>query len=167
MLKFAANISTMFQEFEYLERYAAAAKAGFKMIECHFPYDYAPNVHQELLNAHQLELLLFNSSPGDFQKGERGLAALPGRENNFKESIQQALEYASVLNCDKLHVMAGVSDNASPLEHQQEVYLENIKYAAVEAAKQNCTILIEPINTFDIPGYFLGYSKNNPERQRC
>jgi hydroxypyruvate isomerase len=126
---------------------------------CHFPYDYAPNVHQELLNAHQLELLLFNSSPGDFQKGERGLAALPGRENNYKESIQQALEYASVLNCDKLHVMAGVSDNASPLEHQQEVYLENIKYAAVEAAKQNCIILIEPVNTFDVPGYFLNTPK--------
>jgi len=159
MLKFAANISTMFQEFEYLERYAAAAKAGFKMIECQFPYDYAPNVHQALLNAHQLELLLLNASPGDFQKGERGLAALPGRENDFKESIQQALEYASVLNCYKLHVMAGVSDNASPLEHQQEVYLENIKYAAVEAAKQNCIILIEPINTFDVPGYFLNTPK--------
>jgi len=159
MLKFAANISTMFVEFEYLKRFAAAAKAGFKMIECQFPYDFAANVHQEHLQAHQLELLLINSPPGDFQKGERGLAALPGRENEFKESIQQALEYACVLNCDKLHVMAGVSKNESPLEKQAEVYLENIKYAAEEAARQNRTILIEPVNTFDIPGYFLNTPK--------
>lgn len=159
MLKFAANISTMFVEFDYLERYAAAAKAGFKMIECQFPYDYPPNVHQELLEAHQLELLLLNTPPGDFDNDELGMAALPGRENEFKESMQQALEYASVLNCDKLHVLAGVSDNESPFEQQEEVYLENLKYAAQEAAKQNRTILIEPINTFDIPGYFLNTPK--------
>jgi hydroxypyruvate isomerase len=158
-LKFAANISTMFVEFEYLERYAAAAKAGFKMIECQFPYAFAPNIHQELLEAYQLELLLLNTPPGDFDDGERGMAALPGRENEFKESMLQALEYASVLNCNKLHVMAGVSDNESPLEQHEEVYLENINYAAEEAAKQNCTILIEPINTFDIPGYFLNTPK--------
>ncbi len=158
MLKFAANISTMFVELEYLERYAAAAKAGFKMIECQFPYDFAPNVHQELLEAHQLKLLLLNTPPGDFANGERGLAAMPGRENEFKESMQQALGYASALNCDKLHVMAGVPGNESPLE-QQDVYLENITYAAEEAAKQNRTILIEPINTFDIPGYFLNTPK--------
>ena len=159
MLKFAANISTMFVELEYLDRYAAAAKAGFKMVECQFPYDFAPNVHQELLEAHQLELLLLNTPPGDFDNNERGLAALPGREDEFKESMEQALEYASVLNCGKLHVMAGVSDNESPVEQQEEVYLENIKYAAEKAAKQNRTVLIEPINTFDIPGYFLNTPK--------
>lgn len=154
-LKFAANISTMFVEFEYLERYAAAAKAGFKMIECQFPYDYPPNVHRELLETHQLELLLLNSPPGDFENGERGFAALPGREHDFRESVQQALEYAAILNCPKLHVMAGVPGNNSPVERQVEVYLGNIRYAAEEAADQNLTILIEPINKFDIPGYFL------------
>lgn len=159
MLKFSANISTMFVELEYLERYPAAAKAGFKMIECQFPYDFAPSVHQELLEAHQIELLLLNTPPGDFNNGERGMASLPGRENEFKESMQQALEYASVLNCDKIHVMAGVSANESPLQQQEEVYLENIKYAAEEAAKYNRTILIEPINTFDTPGYFLNTPK--------
>jgi hydroxypyruvate isomerase len=104
-------------------------------------------------------LLLLNTPPGDFDNNERGLAALPGREDEFKESMEQALEYASVLNCDKLHVMAGVSDNESPLEQREEVYLENIKYAAEKAAKQNRTVLIEPINTFDIPGYFLNTPK--------
>ncbi len=159
MLKFAANISTMFVEFGYLERYAAAAKAGFQMIECQFPYDFAPNVHQEYLEIHQQELLLINTPPGDFQKGERGLAALPGRENEFKESIGQALEYASVLNCNKIHVMAGISSKAIPLEKQEEVFIENIKYAAQGAISQNQTILLEPINTFDIPGYFLNTPK--------
>lgn len=155
MLKFAANISMMFVELEYLERYAAAAKAGFEMVECQFPYENPPKAHKEQLEAQRLELHLLNAPPGDFENGDRGLAAMPGRENEFKESIGLALEYASTLNCDNLHVMAGVTVGNSSFEKHEEVYIENIKYAAQIAGAQNCTIFIEPINTFDVPGYFL------------
>ncbi|MBF0276218.1 MAG: TIM barrel protein [SAR324 cluster bacterium] len=155
MLKFAANISTMFVEFDFLERYAAASKAGFRMIECQYPYEFPPDLHQEYLEVHQLELLLLNSPPGTFKGGKRGMACLPGREIEFRESIHHALHYASVLHCSKVHVIAGICSSEFPLEKQEEVFIENIQYAAKEAAKQNCLILIEPINNIDTPGYFL------------
>ncbi len=155
MLKFAANISTMFNELEYLQRYGAAAKAGFKMIECQFPYDYPATVQQELLAEHQLQLLMLNTPAGDVNNNDLGMAALPGRENEFKQSIHKALEYARVLHCDKIHVMAGIPGPESSLQQQEAVYLDNIHYAAEQAAAQNCSILMEAINTFDVPGYFL------------
>ena len=160
MLKFAANITSLFKELEYLERFSAAANAGFKAIESGFPYQAEASRQKELLEANQLEMILINTPPGDPEKGDRGLASVPGREKEFQENIALALEYAALLNCGKIHVMAGVLQKESLAPQHEEVFLQNISFAGREAARQNCMLMIEPINTFDMPGYFM----NTPEQ---
>ena len=158
MPKFAANISTMFQERPFTERFQAVANAGFSAVECTFPYAVPPKELREALQASGLKHLLINGPPGDLQKGERGFAALPGRVSEFQESIEQALKYAVALDCPFIHVMAGITEVDRSLQEHEATYIENLKYAGVKAAPVKKTILIEPINTFDNPGYFM----NNP-----
>lgn len=155
MPRFAANLSMMYTEFEFTERFAAAAKDGFKGVEYLFPYDYPAQTLRDLLDAHGLEQVLFNAPPGNWARNERGIASLPGREDEFKEGFDLALEYARVLGNRTLHVMAGLIQPDQDREKHRAVYLSNLAYAALLAAREGITVVIEPINTRDIPGYFL------------
>jgi hydroxypyruvate isomerase len=154
MPRFAANLTMMYNEHPFIERFAAAAKDGFKAVEFLFPYEFAASELKARLDAHGLAQVLFNAPPGDWAGGERGIAALPGREDEFKRGIDTALEYAAVLGNRKVHLMAGVIANNDRARHR-DVYLRNIAYAAQAAHSAGITILIEPINTRDMPGYFL------------
>ncbi|HEX3952655.1 MAG TPA: 2-oxo-tetronate isomerase [Stellaceae bacterium] len=159
MPKFAANLSMMFQEIpNFLDRFEAAAKAGFKGVEFLFPYDFPPEVIAERLERNRLSLTLFNTVPGDWSAGERGLAALPGREQAFRDGVDKAMSYAKAAKCPLLHTMAGLWPEGRDKAEGEKVYIDNLRWAADRIAGAGLTALIEPINTRDIPGYFLNYS---------
>lgn len=155
MPRFAANLSFMFNEVPFMARFAAAAKAGFKGVEFLFPYEFpAQSIAQEL-RVHGLENVLFNMPPGRWEAGERGIASLPGREAEFLDGVARALEYARALGTLRLHVMAGLLPAGADRDRHRAVYAANLARAAAQAAQHGITVLIEPINTRDIPGYFL------------
>jgi hydroxypyruvate isomerase len=151
----AANLTMMYGEHPFMERFAAAARDGFRGVEYLFPYGHPAIELRSRLNAAGVEQALFNAPPGDWEKGERGLASLPGREDEFKRSIDKALEYARVLGNRRVHVMAGLIGPHDERARHREVYVRNLAHAAREAASAAITIVIEPINTRDIPGFFL------------
>lgn len=155
MPKFAANLSLMYNEHAFLDRFGAAAADGFAGVEFLFPYDFAATEIRARLDEASLTQVLFNAPPGDWAAGERGIAALPGREDEFRHGFDQALEYAGVLGNNRLHVMAGLLQPGQERAHQCEVYLANLAHAARQAASAGVTVLIEPINPRDMPGYFL------------
>ena len=155
MPNLAANLSMMYTEVEFSKRFAAAARDGFKGVEHLFPYQWAAADIAEWRQSAGVELVLFNAPPGDWKNGERGLAALPGRESEFRNTIEIALVYAAALDCPRIHVMAGVRPNDVADTVLCDIYEKNLAYAANEAAKAGRKIMIEPINTRDVPGYFL------------
>ena len=158
MPKFAANLSMMFTEVPFPQRFAAAARAGFGAVEFLFPYEHAPAEVAGWLREHGLENALFNLPPGDWAAGERGLAALPGREAEFRASVARALDYALAMGTQRLHAMAGLLPAGAGTAERaacRETYIENLRHAARELAKHGRTLLIEPINGRDMPGYFL------------
>lgn len=155
MPKLAANLSMMFQEIEFLDRFALAAAAGFKGVEYLFPYDFPAAEIAARLQEHRLTQALFNLPPGDWSKGERGLAALPGRAQDFMAGLERALDYALATGCKRLHVMAGLWPEGRDRGEGTAVYAQNLRRAADRAAGHGVTLVIEPINTRDIPGYFL------------
>ncbi len=154
MPRFAANLSFLFTELDFLDRFEAAADAGFKGVEFMFPYAYDAGEIRARLDANGLEAVLFNLPPGHWDKGERGFAALPGREDEFASAVDLALRYAEALGCTRLHAMAGLSTHGA----RRETYVANLMLAAQWAAG-SADILIEPINTRDIPGYFLNLTR--------
>ncbi|MFJ8078432.1 2-oxo-tetronate isomerase [Streptomyces sp. NPDC096176] len=158
MPRFAANLSMMYTEHDFLDRFAAAAADGFEAVEYLFPYAYDATELRHRLDDHGLKQVLFNAPPGSWESGERGIAALPGREAEVRSGIGRALEYASALGCPRVHVMAGlVPPDAEPAElaAHRDTYLANLAHAAEQAAAAGIDILIEPINGRDMPGYFL------------
>lgn len=155
MPKFAANLTLMYNEYPFLDRFAAARKDGFSGVEFLFPYDFGPAEIKTRLDENELTQVLFNSPPGDWNAGERGIASLPGREEEFRSSIERALMYAHILGNKRLHVMAGLVQHEHDRSRQRDIYLKNLAYAAEQAKPHGITILIEPINTRDMPGYFL------------
>lgn len=155
MPRFAANLSFLYTERDFLDRFAAASNDGFRAVEFLFPYEYPAATLAKRLQDNGLKQVLFNMPPGDWGKGERGIAALPGREQEFRAAIGKALEYAAALNCYQVHVMAGLIAPGADRVAMRRTYVENLRYAAGEAAKQRVNVLIEPINTGDIPGFFL------------
>ncbi|MCX7143517.1 MAG: hydroxypyruvate isomerase family protein [Proteobacteria bacterium] len=155
MPKFAANLSMMYQEHPFLERFGAAAKDGFKGVEFLFPYEHPAAEIRARLDAHGLTQALFNGPPGNWTAGERGLASLPGREDEFRRGVATALDYARVLGNDRLHLMAGLIKPDEDRALHRATYVRNLEYAAKQAASAAVTIVIEPINTRDIPGFFL------------
>lgn len=152
MPRFAANLSFMFTEWAFLDRFAAAADAGFTAVEYLFPYEYPAEVLAEKLARHDLTQALFNLPPGDWAKGERGLAALPSRRDEFDAALDQALSYAKVLGAKRLHMMAGL---ASPDDPAARNAYRDALAAACDRAPADMVILVEPINSRDMPGYFL------------
>jgi hydroxypyruvate isomerase len=155
MPKFAANLTMMFTEVPFPARFAAAARAGFEAVEFLFPYDHAPAEVAAWLSDSRLQNVLFNLPPGDWAAGERGLAALPGREEEFRAGVARGLEYALALGTPRLHAMAGLLPAGADRAAHRETYIANLRHAARALARHGRTLLIEPINQRDMPGYFL------------
>lgn len=155
MPRFAANLSMLYNEHTFPERFAAAAADGFTAVEYLFPYAFAASDLARQLRDHGLQQVLFNAPPGNWDAGERGLACLPGREAEFRAGIAKALEYAQALECPRIHVMAGLAPAGAERARLQATYEANLAWAATQAAGVGRDLLIEPINTRDIPGFFL------------
>lgn len=155
MPRFSAHLTFLFTELPFLDRFAAASAAGFRAVEFAFPYDHPPAVVAERLAAAHLENPVFNLPPGDWAAGERGLACLPGREAEFRRSVATALDYARALGTPRLHAMAGAVPPGVSRAACERTYIANLRYAAEALAPSGITLLIEPINTRDMPGYFL------------
>ncbi len=155
MLKLAANLSTLFTELEFPERFAAAAKAGFRYVEYQFPYPWQPGDIARWARDAGVEVVLHNLPAGDFAKGERGIACLPGRENEFRESVERAIAYAKAADCPRLNCLAGLA----PAERRHfETLVENVRFAARKLGAAGLQLTLEPINTRTVPGFFLSRS---------
>lgn len=155
MPRFAANLSMMYNEVGFLDRFAAAAKDGFEAVEFLFPYAHSRSDLAARLADNGLAQVLFNAPPGDWDGGERGMACLPGREAQFREGVDLALEFATALKCPRIHLMAGLAPAEADRAKLRATYVANLAWAAKQAASAGVDVLIEPINTRDIPRFFL------------
>jgi hydroxypyruvate isomerase len=155
MPRLCANLSMMFNEVPFLDRFEQAAKAGFDAVEFLFPYDHPAAEIRKRLDGNGLKQVLFNGPPGDWSAGERGIACLPGRVQEFRDSIRRALDYAAALDCRLLHVMAGLAPAGTSLVTLHAIYAANLAWAAEQTAAAGVLAVIEPINQRDIPGYLL------------
>lgn len=159
MPNFAANLSWLFTEHDFLDRFMAARKAGFDAVEYLSPYDYDRQLLADKLASADLKQVLFNMAMGDWDKGERGISILPERREDFKESLAMAMAYAQALDCKNVHCMAGIIPDECDLFELEATFVSNLKYAAEEAATLGVNLLLEPINSTDIPGYYLNYTE--------
>jgi hydroxypyruvate isomerase len=164
MPRFAANLSMMYPDLPFLDRFEAAAKDGFTAVEYLFPYAFAKEELVERLQANNLQQVLFNAPPGGtdaasidraWNGGDKGITCIPGREDEFRAGVALALDYAQALGCPRIHLMAGLLPAGVSREAAQRTYVANLRWAAAEAARHGRDVLIEPINTRDIPGFFL------------
>ena len=149
----------LFNEVDFLDRFAAAAQAGFKGVEYLFPYEWQADELAEKLASNNLVQVLHNLPAGDWGAGERGIACLPGREGEFQDGVGKAIEYAKTLNCPQLNCLAGLTPADSSLESVRETLMSNLRFAADALAKENITLLVEPLNNKDIPGFHLVSSR--------
>ena len=155
MPRFCANLSMMFNEHAFLDRFDAAAQAGFTAVEFLFPYDHPAAEVQSRLQAAGLSQILFNLPPGDWSMGERGTASLPGRETEFRDGVKRALDYAAVFGTKRLHCMAGLMSAGTAHETAASIYAANLAWACEQALAAGVLVVIEPINHRDMPGFFL------------
>jgi hydroxypyruvate isomerase len=158
MPKFAANLSMMFPEVPFLERFAAARAAGFKAVEFQFPYDFPVADVAQRVKDNGLEVILFNLPPGDFAKGERGIASLPGREAEFREGLDRMLAYAKATGCRKVNCLAGIKPQGLDREEALDTLAGNLAHAAPILAAEGIALLVEPINSIDMPGFLVNRS---------
>lgn len=155
MPRFAANLSFLFPEEPFLDRFAAAAEQGFQAVEFMFPYDHSAAAVAAAMRDAGLEVALFNAPPGDWAAGERGLASLPDRRQDFRASMSRAFDYAQALRCRQIHVVAGLQPAKADRRAMEACYMDNLAWAAQQAGQAGITLMIEPINQRDIPGFFL------------
>jgi len=155
MPRFAANLTMMYTEHSFLDRFAAAACDGFKAVEYLSPYEHPAAMLAALLQQHGLRQVLINSPSGDWGNGERGIAALPGREQEFRDGFLRALEYANALQCPRVHSMAGIIPKGVERARAHGVYKANLSWGAEKARAAGIELLIEPIALRNIPGFFL------------
>ncbi len=155
MSKLAANLTMLFNEVPFLDRFEAAAAAGFKAVEFLFPYAYEVKELVSRLQANDLELVLHNLPAGNWEAGERGIACHPQRVEEFRQGVQQAVIYAKALGVKQLNCLVGIVPPDVSLESAERTVVANLKFAAEALKKEGIRLLIEPINTFDIPGFFL------------
>ena len=160
MPRFAANISTLYQEHSMPDRIGAAARDGFAAVEVQSPYAVAATELDRAVREARVELVLMNAPQGDTDAGERGLAALAGREREFEASIAEAVDYARTVRSPRVHVMAGKPSTGADPAEAEEIFVRNLRHACAAFAPLGIRVMIEPINTRDIPGYFL----NTPEQ---
>jgi 2-dehydrotetronate isomerase len=153
MPRFAANLSMLYTEHAFLDRFAAAARDGFKAVEYLFPYEHPAAEIAARLKDNSLRQVLFNAPPGDWAAGERGTTCLPGREAEFREGVGRAIDYARALGCPRIHLMAGLAPDGADRALLRKTYLANLAWATAQA--KDIDFLMEPINTRDIPRFFL------------
>jgi hydroxypyruvate isomerase len=155
MPRFAANLTMLFAEMPFLDRFAAAKAAGFAGVEYLFPYDYDKADLREQLDEHGLIQVLHNLPAGNWAAGERGIAILPDRVDEFRDGVARAISYAKALDCRQLNCLVGIAPRTADPFEMNEVLVENLRFAADALARERIRLLVEPINTLDIPGFFL------------
>jgi hydroxypyruvate isomerase len=160
MPRFAANLTFLFGEHAFLDRFAAARDAGFRAVEFLFPYQWTPEELAERLHDNNLTQALFNAPPGDWDAGERGIACLPGRESEFEDSLETVMNYATALDCQSVHVVAGLIGEDMDRGACERTFRDNLSVAAKAFAPHGITAMIEPINQRDLPGFFLRDSQH-------
>ncbi|MBN9603559.1 MAG: hydroxypyruvate isomerase [Afipia felis] len=159
MPRFAANLTMLFNEVPFMERFAAAAKAGFKGVEYLFPYDFPAEELAKQLSTHGLTQVLHNLPAGDWGKGERGIAIFPDRVDEFKAGVTKAISYAKALKCTQLNCLVGILPQGADAKKHHDTLISNLKFAVSALKNEGIKLLIEPINTRDIPGFFLTHTK--------
>jgi hydroxypyruvate isomerase len=156
MPKFAANLTMLYTELPFMERFQAAANSGFEFVEYLFPYQWPAEQLAEALTLSALQQVLFNLPPGDWDSGERGIAGLPGREEEFKQGVDTAIEYALALDVKQLNCLSGLKQDQYSDEQHWNTLVANVKYAAKKLAAHNITLMVEAINSrVDMPGFLL------------
>ena len=163
MPKFSANLSMLFQEHDFLGRFDAAARAGFKGVEYLGPYDHTPDEVVARLKKNGLTQVLFNVPSGNWAGGERGIAVLPDRVDEFRAGVDKAITYAKALGCGQVNCLAGIARAGADRARLEETFVANLKFAAEKLGQEGIKLLIEPINTRDIPGFFLTNTKQGLE----
>jgi len=159
MTRFSANLSMLFTEFDFLDRFGQAAKAGFKAVEYMFPYAWKKEELARKLSENGIRQVLFNLPAGNWEAGERGIACLPGREGEFRDGVGMAIEYAHALNCPLVNCLAGLTP-AVDLEGAHQTLVKNLRFAAEYFQKEGIQLLVEPLNNQDIPGFYLCGSRS-------
>jgi hydroxypyruvate isomerase len=159
MIRFAANLSMLFTELDFMDRFEAAARAGFRGVEYLFPYDYDPKDLAERLKTYSLTQALHNLPAGDWDAGERGIACHPDRVDEFRDGVERAAEYATALGCAQVNCLAGIAPPDVPTADLRGTFVANLKYAAGRLERDGIGLLIEPINTRDVPGFYLSRSR--------
>ena len=155
MPKFNANLTMLFNEVPFLDRFQAAAEAGFKGVEYLFPYAFAKDALAERLVKHGLVQVLHNLPAGNWEGGERGIACHPDRVGEFQDGVGRAIEYATTLGCKQVNCLAGIAPTGVDAEKVHETFVANLRFAASRLKEAGIRLLVEPINTFDIPGFHL------------
>ncbi|HVO04283.1 MAG TPA: 2-oxo-tetronate isomerase [Candidatus Cybelea sp.] len=155
MPSLAANLTMMFNEHDFLDRFAAARRHGFSAVEYLFPYAHPKQELTARLQGEGLQQVLFNATPGDWDKGERGLGGLPGRESEFRKVFDLALDYAAALQCPRLHVMAGLVPAGADRNRHRDTFAANLAWASPRAKEAGVALLLEPLNATDFPGYLV------------
>ena len=155
MPRFSANLGFLFTELPFLDRFAAAAKAGFAGVEYSSPYEHDAHEIARRLADNGLTQALFNLPAGDWGAGERGIAVLPGRVDEFRDGVGRALDVAETLRCERLNCLAGIAPLDADTKRLESTFLENLEYAAMRAARRKVKLLIEPINSYDMSGFYL------------
>jgi hydroxypyruvate isomerase len=163
MPKFAANLTMLFNEQPFLERFGAAARNGFKGVEFLFPYEFEPQQLHEQLQRHQLQMVLHNLPAGNWAAGERGIACHPDRVAEFEQGVETALAYASVLGTQRINCLAGIQPDGVSSAAARDTLVRNLKFAAAALKRAGIPLLVEAINTFDIPGFFLSGTRQGLE----
>ena len=160
MPKFSANLSMMFNEVDFLDRFERAARVGFKAVEYMFPYGFSKDQLVNQLGQYGLKQVLHNLPAGNWQAGERGIACLPGREGEFQEGVGLAIEYAKALRCSQLNCLVGKTPQGIPSEKIRQTLVDNLRFAAKALEKEGIQLLIEPLNDQDIPGFCLVHTRD-------
>jgi hydroxypyruvate isomerase len=158
MPRFAANLSFLFNELEFLDRFKAAREAGFDAVEFMFPYSYEKQKLAEVLRVNNLELVLNNLPAGNWEAGERGIACHPNRRKDFQEGVQRAVEYAKTLGCRRLNCLAGIRPPGVEFAEARDTLINNLASAAQILSGEGIQLLLEPVNTADVPGFFVSTS---------
>jgi hydroxypyruvate isomerase len=157
--KLAANLTMLFNELPFIERFEAAARAGFRGVEYLFPYDYPKQQLAEQLKQHDLIQVLHNLPPGDWAAGERGIACHPDRVGEFQDGVGRAIDYASALGCARLNCLAGIVPTGVDADRVRDTFVANLRFAAEKLDAAGIRLMVEPINTYDIPGFYANRSR--------
>jgi hydroxypyruvate isomerase len=155
MPKFSANLSMLFNEVDFLDRFASAAKAGFKAVEYMFPYEWSKEELAGALESNQLEQVLFNLPAGDWAGGERGIACIPGREGEFKDGVESALAYAEALRCPTVNCLIGLTPEGVSADRVRQIIVDNLRYAAAALEEKGVQFVVEMLSHKAVPGFYL------------